>query len=62
MSEKIKPCHCGYEGELMGMRHAGGFLSLTCPQCNRMVEGLHMEGLMAEWQKPAPTATREESL
>lgn len=54
MAEKIKPCHCGYEGELMGIVHAG-FLSLTCPSCNRTVEAFTTEGLAQAWNKPAPT-------
>lgn len=58
MSEKIKPCHCGHEGELMGMRHSG-FLSLTCPKCNRTVEAFSTEGLAQSWNKPAPTPPQE---
>lgn len=54
MSEKIKPCHCGHDGELLGIRHGAGFLSLTCPSCNRTVEAFTMDGLIAKWQEPAP--------
>lgn len=58
MSKKIKPCHCGYDGELMGMVHAG-FLSLTCPNCNRNAEAFTPETLAKEWNKPAPTPPQE---
>lgn len=58
MAEKIKPCHCGYEGELMGMVHAV-FLSLTCPSCNRTVEAFTTEGLAQAWNKPAPDSASD---
>lgn len=58
MSQTIKPCHCGYEGELMGLQHSV-FLSHICPKCNRTVEAFTTEGLIAARQKPAPTPPEE---
>lgn len=52
MTDQLKPCHCCYKGELAGMRH-GGFLSLTCPECQRTVEAFTLEGLAENWNKPA---------
>lgn len=54
MTDTLKPCHCGYDGALVGMRH-GGFLSLGCPKCKRVVEAFTMEGLAESWNKPAQT-------
>ena len=47
----LKPCHCGYDGALMGIRHAG-FLSVSCPKCRRNVEAFTERGLADEWNKP----------
>jgi phage FluMu protein Com len=58
MSEKIKPCHCGYEGELMGIQHTG-FLSLICPRCDRTVDAFTTKGLAEAWNKPAPTSPQQ---
>lgn len=51
MSDKLKPCHCGYKGGLAGYE-LGGFLSMTCPECYRTVEPFTMEGLAENWNKP----------
>ena len=53
MGTTLNPCHCGHDGELMGMRHPGGYLSLICPECNRFVEAFTHEGLIEEWNKSA---------
>lgn len=55
MSEELKPCPCGYDGKLAGMRH-GGFLSLGCPECKRIVEAFTPEGLIEAWNKPEKEA------
>lgn len=44
----IKPCHCGYAGDL----HAtldGVFLTLQCPACTRSVEAFTLRGLVNAW-------------
>ena len=55
MSEELKPCHCGYDGALAGMRHSG-YLSLACPKCNRTVEAFTVLGLAESWNKPKEAA------
>lgn len=61
MSEQLKPCHCGHDGSLVGMQHQG-YLSLTCPECQRSVEAFTMGGLAQAWNKPAaPTQPAKES-
>ena len=52
MSETLKPCHCGYEGELSGIDHQT-FYSLSCPKCNREATAFTMAGLVEAWNKPA---------
>lgn len=54
MTDQLKPCHCGYDGALAGMRH-GGFLSLNCPECQRTVEAFTLDGLADNWNKPTPS-------
>lgn len=49
MSNKIKPCHCGYEGALMGTQHKEGYLSLICPECRRTVKAFTPQGLTDMW-------------
>jgi hypothetical protein len=49
---ELKPCHCGYGGALAGMQH-GGFFSLGCPECDRIVEAFTLDGLAENWNKPA---------
>ena len=44
MSTTLKLCPCGYSYILAGMREHG-LLSLICPQCNRSVQALTIEGL-----------------
>ena len=60
MSATLKPCHCGYEGSLVGMQHQGVFLSLTCPECHRSAEAFTLEGLAEAWNKPAPEQQGEQ--
>lgn len=55
MAEKLQPCHCGYEGALMGTDH-GQFLSLMCPECRRSVNAFTMPGLVDAWNKPPEEA------
>ena len=51
--QKLKPCHCGHEGELAGMQHGGVYYSLTCGECNRSVTAFTLHGLVEQWNKPA---------
>ncbi len=52
--QKLKPCHCGYEGELTGVDHqAGCYLSLACHECSREVTAFTLQGLVEQWNKPA---------
>lgn len=51
MTDKLKPCHCGYEGALAGTDH-GPFLSLICPECRRSVDAFTLPGLADAWNKP----------
>ncbi|MGP3789462.1 hypothetical protein [Pseudomonas sp. B392_1p] len=53
MSTVLQPCHCGYSGALEGVRHREGFLSLSCPECQRTVEAFTLAGLAENWNKPA---------
>lgn len=48
--EKIQPCHCGYEGALLGTDH-GPFFSLQCPKCGESVEAFTIRGLGEAWNK-----------
>lgn len=59
MSTVLKPCHCGYSGALMGIRHKQGHLSLTCPECRRTAEAFMLEGLAEAWNKPTNPDARE---
>lgn len=52
MSDKIKPCKCGYSGALLGINN-GSWLSLTCPTCNHSVNAFTAEGLVSAWQQSA---------
>ncbi len=36
--DTLKPCKCGYDGALAGIRHKEGYLSLHCPKCNLLSE------------------------
>lgn len=50
-NNQIKPCHCGYQGELHG-GHFCGCLTLTCPGCAREVQAFTVAGLIDAWNKP----------
>ena len=56
----LKPCRCGYEGALLGTRHAAGFFSLACPDCNRTVEAFTTEGLGEAWNKAEEPAKEQD--
>lgn len=47
MADQLKPCPCGYAGELEGMR--GLYCTLTCPTCKREASAFTMDGLVAAW-------------
>lgn len=49
-NNQIKPCHCGYQGELHG-GHFCGCLTLTCPGCAREVQAFTVAGLIDAWNK-----------
>ena len=53
MTTALQPCHCGYTGALMGIRHKEGYLSLACPECRRTAEAFTLEGLAEAWNQPA---------
>lgn len=48
MSNTIKACRCGHNGELLGIDH-GTHLSLTCPKCNKSVGAFSPRGLIEHW-------------
>lgn len=52
MSQKLLPCHCGYQGALSGIDHQGIYLSLACPECEREVTAFTVDGLIEAWNKP----------
>lgn len=52
MSITLKPCHCGYAGDLAGIQFPG-FYVLGCPECQRTVEAFTLEGLADRWNEPA---------
>lgn len=49
--DTLKPCKCGYDGALAGIRHKEGYLSLHCPKCNHSVQAFTGEGLVDAWNK-----------
>ncbi|PBZ17998.1 hypothetical protein CJT51_31190 [Pseudomonas aeruginosa] len=49
--DTLKPCKCGYDGSLAGIRHKEGYLSLHCPKCNHSVQAFTSEGLVEAWHK-----------
>ncbi len=49
--DTLKPCKCGYDGSLAGIRHKEGYLSLHCPKCNHSVRAFTSEGLVEAWHK-----------
>lgn len=51
MRTTLKPCHCGYQGALAGMKHGSGYFSLSCPECGRESTAFTMDGLVAAWNK-----------
>ncbi|MDF3932770.1 hypothetical protein [Pseudomonas citronellolis] len=51
MPEELKPCKCGHSGELTGIRHKEGFLTLHCPECLHNVEAFTIEGLAERWNE-----------
>lgn len=51
MSDELKPCKCGYDGELAGIRHKEGLLTLHCPECLHSVEAFTVGGLAERWNK-----------
>lgn len=50
MTNKILPCKCGHQGELLGQGH-DYFLSLTCPICHEAVEAFTLPGLVEAWNR-----------
>lgn len=53
MAAIIKACPCGCDGPFMGIRHAAGYLSITCPECGRQVKAFTPQGLADAWNKVA---------
>ncbi len=58
MSDKIKACHCGYEGSLLGTDN-GVYLFMSCSQCSREVTAFTIDGLIEAWNKPSPEQQQE---
>ena len=61
MAEELKPCHCGYEGELLGMNHQGVCFSLSCPKCSRDVTAFTIDGLIESWNAEPVAAQEKEA-
>lgn len=49
MSEKLKPCHCGFSGAITVEKLV--IYEAECPSCGRQVSAFTVAGLLEAWNK-----------
>ena len=50
MTNELKSCNCGYEGEIEG-KYNGLFYEVICPNCARRVSAFTAKGLVDSWNE-----------